>query len=129
MVRGLVALAIAACCTLDSGAQAQLPTVQNPLKDIGRIAITPDGRRVLFSGTDIKGASGTWLKDLRTGVVAPFKVSDQPEFRGGVFSPDGQWLVFFSQRDSTLRRVRISSSKSSIADIWNRLVERMKRLF
>src|SRR4026209_2549709 len=118
MVRGLVALVIATCCTLDPGAQVQLPTVQSPLKDIGRIAITPDGRRVLFSATDIKGVSGTWLKDLRTGAVIPFKVSDQPEFRGGVFSPDGQWLVFFSQRDSTLRRVSISGGASTkICDV------------
>ncbi len=119
MVRGFVALVIAACCcTLASGAQVQLPTVQSPIKDIGSIAITPDGRRVLFSGTDTTGVSGTWMKGVRTGVITPFKVSDQPDFRGGVFSPDGQWLAFFSQRDSTLRRVRVSGGSSTkICDV------------
>jgi hypothetical protein len=67
MIRGLLAAVIAVCCTLDAGAQVQLPTVQSPIKDIGTIAITPDGRRILFSATDIKGVSGTWLKDVRTG--------------------------------------------------------------
>jgi Tol biopolymer transport system component len=118
VVRGLVALVIAACCTLDSGAQVQLPTVQNPIKDISAVAITPDGRRVLFSGTDIKGVSGTWLKDVDTGVVSAFTVSDQPDFRGGVFSPDGQSIVFTVWRSSTLRRVSASGGAGSkICDV------------
>jgi hypothetical protein len=118
MVCGLVALVIAACCTLDSGAQVQLPTVQSPLKDIGRMAITPDGRRVLFSATDIKGVSGTWLKDLRTGAVTRFGVSDGTDFNDARFSPDGEWLVLSSWRHSALRRVSVAGGPSTkICDV------------
>src|SRR5262245_47103213 len=88
VVRGVVALAISAFCTLGSGAQVQLPTVSNPLREIRSITITPDGKRLLYSGTDIKGGSGTWLKDVQTGAVTRLEVPDQPDFRGGAFSPD-----------------------------------------
>src|SRR5262245_36874273 len=107
VVRGLVVLVMAVFCTLGSGgAQVQLPTVSNPFSRIDSIAITPDGQRLLFSGTDIEGVSGMWLKDVRTGAVARFETDS--DFGGGAFSPDGQWLVFRSERQSALRRVRVS---------------------
>jgi hypothetical protein len=46
--RPLVALAIAVCCTLVSGAQVQLPTVSHPIKSIFSIAITRDGGQVVL---------------------------------------------------------------------------------
>ena len=112
VVCGLAGLAIAVFCTLDSDAQVQLPTVSHPIKNIDSIAITRDGRQVVLGGRDTKEQHGTWLRDLRTGATTRLEISGQDGLRRATFSPDGQWLAFWSPRDSTLRRVNVSGGPS-----------------
>jgi hypothetical protein len=95
MVRPLVVLAIAVGCTLSPGAQVQPPAVSSPFKTIDRIAITRDGRQVVFAGGDTKGRSGTWLRNLGTGAMTRLEIFGQDGLRGATFSPDGQWLALW----------------------------------
>jgi Tol biopolymer transport system component len=126
VVCGLAGLAIAVFCTLDSNAQVQLPAVSHPIKSIDAIAITRDGRQVVLGGRDTKEQYGTWLRDLHTGAMTRLEIPGQRVLSGATFSPDGQWLGFWSGRDSTMRRVRVSGGPSiTIGSLWAVRVDAM----
>lgn len=80
-----------------------------PVDDAG--VLSPDGKRLAFVSTRDTYTANIWVKDLETGALqnltgaAP--VAGDPYLPNGFFrpswSPDGQWLVFSSDRNTDWR--------------------------
>ena len=110
--RVLAGLAVALVVTVPAATQTIDDLVS--LKRAGAPAISPDGRLVAYT---VRGANWDenrydtqiWLADARTGearqLTTAVKSSTQP-----VWSPDGRWLAFVSDRTDTRQIYRISTS-------------------
>ncbi len=71
----------------------------------GRVAtLSPDGTRLVFAATDKFGRQRLYLRPLDRPEVTPLDGSE--EGRYPFFSPDGQWLGFFTK--GTLSKVSVS---------------------
>lgn len=73
------------------------------MRRLGDIALSPDGRWVLFSATDVDLARNTrtphlWIVSTAGGAERPLTASMAGESRGR-FSPDGKQILFESTRD------------------------------
>ena len=111
MVCGFGAGVIAACCTLATPVhKSSFPRSRIRLRTSAASPSRPTAGAFCFPHRHQRLVRHM-VEGRATGVVTPFKVSDQPDFRGGVYRPHGQWLVFRSQRDATLRRVRVSGGE------------------
>ena len=60
-------------------------------------AISPDGNYIVYSLRDRKG-SGLWLRQVSSGSDVQILPSEEPNFRGFTFSPDGNSIYFVRAR-------------------------------
>ena len=78
--------------------------VSTPAVEI-RASISPDGRRIVWGSTDRTGGAGGWelwqatLKDGRWQDAQPLALNTAANDFDPMFSADGRWLYFFSNRD------------------------------
>lgn len=69
-----------------------------------RGSVTPDGQRIVWGSTDREGGAGGWdlwqatLKDGRWQDARPLPINTQANDFDPLFSADGRWLYFFSNR-------------------------------
>lgn len=63
-------------------------------------AISPDGNYIAYAQRDRKG-SGLWLRQISTGSDVQILPSQEPDFRGLTFSPDGNSIYFVRTRKDT----------------------------
>jgi dipeptidyl aminopeptidase/acylaminoacyl peptidase len=104
-LRLIVSLSLACVCA-GACAQAKRPmTFEDMMKmrRLGDIAVSPDGRWVLFSVTDVDLGKNTrtphlWIVPTAGGDEKPLTDSLAGESRGR-FSPDGKQILFQSARD------------------------------
>ncbi len=70
-----------------------------------RASISPDGQRIVWGSTNRKGGAGGWdlwqarLRDGRWSDPQPLSVNSRSNDFDPLFSADGEWLYFFSNRD------------------------------
>ncbi len=70
-----------------------------------RASVGPDGKRIVWGSTSRKGGPGGWdlwgarLQDGRWTDAQPLPVNSAANDFDPVFSADGKWLYFFSNRD------------------------------
>jgi serine/threonine-protein kinase len=116
---GLVMTALAVTGWLGSGGEvgltdvvrfAVVPPAEAPFSfqgNLGDLAISPDGRRIIYKGPDPGGSMpALYLRSLDENETAPLRGSE-----GGLdpfVSPDGEWVGFVDYRGTTtLKRVSI----------------------
>ena len=69
-----------------------------------RATISPDGQRIVWGSTDRPGGAGGWdlwearLRDKRWQDPRPLALNSADNDFDPVFSADGRWLYFFSNR-------------------------------
>ena len=63
-------------------------------------AISPDGNYIVYAQRDRKG-SGLWLRQISSGSDVQILPSEEPDFRGLTFSPDGSSIYFVRTRKET----------------------------
>lgn len=69
-----------------------------------RGSVTPDGQRIVWGSTDREGGAGGWdlwqatLKDGRWQDAQPLPINTKANDFDPLFSADGRWLYFFSNR-------------------------------
>ncbi len=63
-------------------------------------AISPDGNYIVYAQRDSKG-SGLWLRQISSGSDVQILPSEEPDFRGLTFSPDGNSIYFVRTRKDT----------------------------
>lgn len=63
--------------------------------EMGGSAISPEGERIVFAGTDTEGARRLFLRDLRDGHVRVVTGTEGAQFP--FWSPDGTAIAFFSE--------------------------------
>jgi DNA-binding winged helix-turn-helix (wHTH) protein/Tol biopolymer transport system component len=61
------------------------------------VAISPDGNYIVYSQRDRKG-SGLWLRQVSSGSDIQILHSEELDFRGLAFSPDGNSIYFLRER-------------------------------
>jgi hypothetical protein len=82
-----------------SGEERALPPGDVERALIGDARFFPDGKRVLFSGTDKAGRKGIYVQDLEGGVPRPFGPDGLAE---PLVSPDGQVVASWSEKEKKL---------------------------
>ncbi|MGC1159074.1 MAG: S9 family peptidase [Acidobacteriaceae bacterium] len=75
------------------------------MRRLGDLAVSPDGKWVLFSATDVDLEKNTktshlWIVPVAGGEEKPLTASSAGESRGR-FSPDGKHIAFLSARDGS----------------------------
>ena len=77
--------------------------VSTPASEV-RASVSADGRRIVWGSTDRTGGAGGWdlwqatLRDGRWSDPAPLPVNSAANDFDPMFSADGRWLYFFSNR-------------------------------
>lgn len=77
--------------------------VSTPHSEV-RATISPDGQRIVWGSTDRKGGAGGWdlwtatLRDGRWQDPQPLSINSARNDFDPLFSADGRWLYFFSNR-------------------------------
>lgn len=77
--------------------------VSTPASEV-RASVSPDGRRIAWGSPDRGGGAGGWdlwqatLRDGRWSDAAPLPVNSKDKDFDPMFSADGRWLYFFSNR-------------------------------
>ncbi len=114
-VRVAMGLAATALATAMSGCGAAgaalqafgiegMGVVSTPHSEV-RASVSPDGQRIVWGSTDRPGGAGGWdlwqatLRDGRWQDPRPLAVNSPANDFDPVFSADGRWLYFFSNRD------------------------------
>ena len=70
-----------------------------------RASVSPDGQRIVWGSTDREGGEGGWdlwqarLVDARWQDARPLEVNSSSNDFDPMFSADGKWLYFFSNRE------------------------------
>ncbi|WP_437874460.1 protein kinase domain-containing protein [Sorangium sp. So ce513] len=97
------------------------PAPQVPMTRL-RLAVSDDGRRVVFGAAGADGVFGLWYRDLEEGTAAPLRGTE--EGWDPTLSPDGEWVAFYRGGELWKRRVlggnseRISSAAWSAGAAW-----------
>src|SRR5262249_48785403 len=74
-----------------TGAGESRPLPKDPIDHNGQASFFPDGRRILFVGSEPGHARRCWVQDLDGGKPRP--VTPEGVFGGAVLSPDGRFFV------------------------------------
>lgn len=109
MTRGSIALATsllcgAACAALQEFGIEGMGVVSTPHGEV-RASVSPDGRRIAWGSIDRPGGAGGWdlwqatLVDGRWQDPRPLPVNTAANDFDPMFSADGEWLYFFSNRE------------------------------
>ncbi len=78
--------------------------VSTPSSEV-RASVSPDGQRIVWGSTDRKGGAGGWdlwqarLHEGRWADARPLAVNSTGNDFDPLFSADGRWLYFFSNRE------------------------------
>jgi Tol biopolymer transport system component len=84
---------------MPTGAGETVTLPRGPVETYQDGSFLPDGRRIVFAGSERERPQRTWIQDLPSGVPRPVT----PEGATGVTtSPDGRWVAALTQ-DRTLR--------------------------
>jgi len=86
--------------------EMRLDIATPPTANPGSLAISPDGRRIVFVATS-DGVSKLWLRSLDSSIAAPLTDTD-----GAVapfWSPDSRAVGFFTTTDGQLKRIDIDT--------------------
>lgn len=63
------------------------------------LALSPDGRRLLYGARSPKGVMTLWIRHLESGDSTAVTTDDQPEARGHFWAPDGRGILCLMDRD------------------------------
>ncbi|MEK7751274.1 MAG: protein kinase, partial [Acidobacteriota bacterium] len=81
----------------------------------GHLAVSPDGRRIVFGARDSAGNSQLWLRALDS-----VEMRRLPGTEGGIYlgwSPDGRWVGFFDPYK--LKKIDVASGQVfTVAEAW-----------
>ncbi len=72
----------------------------------GAATVSPDGTRLVFSARDEDGTVRLYLRALDQPEATVMSGTDGAQFP--FWSPDSQWIAFFTQQDGTLKKVDAS---------------------
>jgi Tol biopolymer transport system component len=86
--------------------EIRLDIATPPTADPGSLAISPDGRRIVFVATS-DGVSKLWLRSLESSSAAPLAGTDGAE--APFWSPDSRAIGFFTTTDGQLKRIDIDT--------------------
>ncbi|AUX41289.1 uncharacterized protein SOCE26_026990 [Sorangium cellulosum] len=91
------------------GPQAQLAKL--------RLAISDDGRHVVFGAAGPDGIFGLWSRSLDDGTTVPLQGTE--DGWDPTFSPDGQWVAFYRGGELWKRRLLGGNSVRVAATAWS----------
>ncbi|WP_344759937.1 TolB-like protein [Luteimonas lutimaris] len=104
----VMVVAVLACGAMGAALQEfgieGMGVVSTPHSEV-RASVSPDGQRIVWGSTDRPGGAGGWdlwqatLRDGRWQDPLPLPVNSADNDFDPVFSADGKWLYFFSNRD------------------------------
>jgi serine/threonine protein kinase/Tol biopolymer transport system component len=86
--------------------EIRLDIATPPTADPGSLAISPDGRKIVFVATS-DGVSKLWLRSLESSNAAPLAGTDGAE--APFWSPDSRAIGFFTTTDGQLKRIDIDT--------------------
>jgi eukaryotic-like serine/threonine-protein kinase len=101
-----VAALVGALRAAPPAGEIRLDIATPPTADPGSLAISPDGRKIVFVATS-DGVSKLWLRSLESSIAAPLAGTD-----GAVapfWSPDSRGVGFFTTTDGQLKRIDIDT--------------------
>lgn len=107
--RALLAVALLGACASAGAWLAEfgiegMGVVSTPNTEV-RASVSPDGQRIVWGSTDRPGGAGGWdlwearLRDKRWQDPRPLSINSGANDFDPVFSADGRWLYFFSNRE------------------------------
>ncbi|MDX1645069.1 MAG: protein kinase, partial [Thermoanaerobaculia bacterium] len=67
------------------------------------MTLSPDGTEVVFGGADEKRVVRLYVQDLETGETRRLEGTEGAQYP--FWSPDGEWIAFFTQVDETLKKI------------------------
>jgi hypothetical protein len=111
-IRAVVAIALIGACGAAGAWLAEfgiegMGVVSTPDTEV-RATVSPDGQRIVWGSTDRPGGAGGWdlwearLRDKRWQDPRPLAINGAANDFDPIFSADGRWLYFFSNRDGGL---------------------------
>jgi serine/threonine protein kinase len=65
-------------------------------KNLGPVALSPDGKRMVFAATGEDGQSQLWVRSLDSDKAQPLPGTSNVQFP--FWSPDSRWVAFFADR-------------------------------
>jgi eukaryotic-like serine/threonine-protein kinase len=78
--------------------------------DYAQLALSPDGRRLVFVARDAAGKFRLWLRDLNSLELRALEGTQGATYP--FWSPDSQWIAFFA--DMKLKKLKITESQPQI---------------
>ena len=80
-------------------------------------AFSPGGDRIVFVSTRAAGTANLWILDVKTKIAHPLTSGHGGDFRPA-WSPDGKWIAFSSDRESSLPYAKGRWEHLHIVDIY-----------
>jgi TolB protein len=80
-------------------------------------AFSSDGKQVVFVTTGAAGTANLWILDVATRKARPLTSGHGGDFRPA-WSPDGKWIAFSSDRESTLPPAKTRWERLHLFDIY-----------
>lgn len=80
-------------------------------------AFSPDEKRIVFVSTRAAGRANLWVLDEASGKSTRLTTGDGGDFRPS-WSPDGKWIAFSSDRNSSLPAAKGRWERLQLADIY-----------
>lgn len=80
-------------------------------------AFSPDGKHIVFVSTRDGGRAKLWVLDVASHRAKPLSSGDGGDFRPS-WSPDGQWIAFSSDRESSLPDAKGRWERLHVVDIY-----------
>lgn len=80
-------------------------------------AFSPDGAQIVFVSTRAAGFANLWILEVATRKARALTTGRGGDFRPA-WSPDGQWIAFSSDRDSSLPTAKSRWERLHLVDIY-----------